>query len=93
MGLGGLLGAKTEQVHEELIFWSPLGAVLGSSWRPLGAVLGGPGAVLASKMEPKSKNIDMSVRGKHQEVTTDTGMRVRAISGDDSSRLRIKIKQ
>jgi len=41
----------------------------------------------------KSKNIDMSVRGKHQEVTTDSGMRVRAISGDDSSRLRIKIKQ
>lgn len=41
----------------------------------------------------KSKNIDMSPRGKHQEVTTDSGMKIRAISGDDSSRLRIKMKQ
>ena len=55
MGLGGLLGGKTEQNHERPVFWEPLGAILGSSWRRPGAVLGAPGAVLASKMEPKSK--------------------------------------
>ena len=54
MGLGGLLGGKIEQSHERPVFWDPLGAVLGSSWRRPGAVLGAPGAVLASKMEPKS---------------------------------------
>lgn len=41
----------------------------------------------------KSKNIDMSPRGKHQEVTTDNGIKIRAISGEDSSRLRIKMRQ
>ena len=43
-GLGGLLAAKTETELGDSVFWSPLGAVLGASW-----------AVLASKMEPKSK--------------------------------------
>ena len=37
MGLGGLLGAKTEQGHEVSVFWDHLGAVLGSSWGRLGA--------------------------------------------------------
>ena len=41
----------------------------------------------------KSKNIDMNPRGAHQEVTTNSGFKIRAVSGDDSSRLRIKIKQ
>lgn len=41
----------------------------------------------------KSKNIDMNPRGTHEAVTTTSGMRVKAISGDDSSKLRIKLKQ
>ena len=41
----------------------------------------------------KSKNIDMAPRGTHEAVTTDSGFKIRAISGDDSSKLRIKIKQ
>jgi len=41
----------------------------------------------------KSKNIDMNPRGSHQEVTTNSGFKIRAVSGDDSSRLRIKMKQ
>ena len=35
----------------------------------------------------------MNPRGAHQEVTTNSGFKIRAVSGDDSSRLRIKIKQ
>ena len=41
----------------------------------------------------KSKNIDMAPRGSHEAVTTDSGIKIRAISGDDSSKLRIKMKQ
>ena len=41
----------------------------------------------------KSKNVDMSPRQGHEAVTTDSGFKIRAISGDDSSRLRIKMKQ
>jgi hypothetical protein len=41
----------------------------------------------------KSKNIDMAPRGTHEAVTTDSGFKIRAISGDDSSKLRIKMKQ
>tara|TARA_R110000772_G_scaffold125211_4_gene231880 strand:+ start:1168 stop:2415 length:1248 start_codon:yes stop_codon:yes gene_type:complete len=41
----------------------------------------------------KSKNIDMNPRGTHQEVTSNSGFKIRAVSGDDSSKLRIKIKQ
>ncbi len=41
----------------------------------------------------KSKNIDMNPRGTHEAVTTDSGFKIRAVSGDDSSKLRIKIKQ
>ena len=40
-----------------------------------------------------SKNIDMNPRGSHENVTTTSGMRVKAISGDDMDRLRIKMKQ
>ena len=41
----------------------------------------------------KSKNIDMNPRGTHENVTTAAGMQVKAISGDDFSRLKIKMKQ
>ncbi len=41
----------------------------------------------------KSKNIDMNPRGTHQNVTTQAGMQVKAVSGDDFSRLKIKMKQ
>jgi len=41
----------------------------------------------------KSKNVDMSPRQGHEAVTTDSGFKIRAISGDDSSRIRIKMKQ
>ena len=40
-----------------------------------------------------SKNIDMNPRGSHEKVTTTSGMQVKAISGDDMDRLRIKMKQ
>jgi len=41
----------------------------------------------------KSKNIDMNPRGTHENVTTQGGMQVKAVSGDDFSRLKIKMKQ
>ena len=41
----------------------------------------------------QSKNVDMSPRQGHEAVTTDSGFKIRAISGDDSSRLRVKMKQ
>lgn len=41
----------------------------------------------------KSKNVDMAPRQGHEAVTTDSGFKIRAVSGDDSSRLRIKMKQ
>ena len=40
-----------------------------------------------------SKNIDMDPRGSHEKVTTNSGMQVKAISGDDIDRLRIKMRQ
>jgi len=47
----------------------------------------------AVKSEMKAaKNIDMNPRGSHEKVTTNSGMQVKAISGDDMSRLRFKIK-
>jgi len=41
----------------------------------------------------KSKNIDMDPRSTHEKVTTTSGMQVKAISGDDIDRLRIKIRK
>ena len=41
----------------------------------------------------KSKNIDLDPRGKHEGVTTSSGMKVRAVSGQDTSKLRIKIRE
>lgn len=41
----------------------------------------------------RSKNVDMSPRGTHEQSTQVGGFKVRAISGDDSGRLRVKIKK
>ena len=41
----------------------------------------------------RSKNIDMKPRQGHEAVTNINGLKVRAVSGEDSSRLRVKIKQ
>ena len=41
----------------------------------------------------ESKNIDMAPRGVHEAVTTDSGFKVKSISGDDSDRLRIKLRK
>ena len=42
----------------------------------------------------RSKNIDMSPRGAHQEVTMSNGWKVRAVDGGvDNSKLRIKFKK
>jgi len=40
-----------------------------------------------------SKNISMDPRGSHENVTTNSGMQVKAVSGDDIDRLRIKMRQ
>lgn len=39
----------------------------------------------------KAKNVDMSPRTSHSNVIQSGGMKVRAVSGDDSSKLRVKI--
>ena len=42
----------------------------------------------------RSKNIDMSPRGAHQEVTMSNGWKVRAVNeGIDNSKLRVKFKK
>ena len=41
----------------------------------------------------QSKNVDMNPRGTHEAVTTSSGLKIRAVSGDDSSKLRVKIRQ
>ena len=41
----------------------------------------------------KSKNVNMNPRGTHEKVTTSSGFSVKAISGDDSSKLRIKLRK
>ena len=41
----------------------------------------------------KSKNVNMNPRGTHEKVTTSSGFSVKAISGDDSSRLRVKLRK
>ena len=40
----------------------------------------------------RSKNINMEPRGVHQGDTNLSGFKVRAISGDDTSRLKVKIR-
>jgi hypothetical protein len=44
------------------------------------------------KMEAEAKNINMDPRKINQGFVDAGGMKVRAVSGDDSSKLRIKIK-
>ena len=41
----------------------------------------------------RSKNVDMSPRGTHEQTTQVGGFKVRAVSGDDSGRLRVKIRK
>jgi uncharacterized protein (DUF2164 family) len=41
----------------------------------------------------KSKNVNMDPRGTHEKVTASSGLTVKAISGDDSSRLRVKLRK
>lgn len=41
----------------------------------------------------KSKNIDVGPRTQHENVTTSSGMKVKAISGEDTSKLRIRLRQ
>ena len=41
----------------------------------------------------KSKNIDVGPRSQHENVTTSSGMQVKAVSGDDTSKLRIRLRQ
>ena len=40
-----------------------------------------------------SKNVNMNPRGTHEKVTTSSGFSVKAVSGDDSSRLRVKLRK
>lgn len=40
-----------------------------------------------------AKNVNMNPRGTHEKVTSSSGFSVKAISGDDSSRLRVKIRK
>lgn len=41
----------------------------------------------------RSKNVDMAPRGQHEGVTKVGGMTVRAVSGDSSSKLRVKFNK
>ena len=41
----------------------------------------------------RSKNVNMDPRGTHEAVTDARGLKVRAISGDDTSRLKVKIRK
>jgi len=41
----------------------------------------------------KAKNVKMDPRGVHEKVTSSSGLTVKAVSGDDSSKLRVKIRK
>ena len=41
----------------------------------------------------RSKNVDMDPRGTHEKVDNIGGFKVRAVSGDDSSKLRFKLSK
>ena len=41
----------------------------------------------------RSKNINMDPRKSHEAVSNTNGLKVRAISGDDTSRLKVKIRK
>jgi len=40
-----------------------------------------------------AKNVNMTPRSGHEKVTSSSGFTVKAVSGDDSSRLRVKIRK
>jgi hypothetical protein len=40
-----------------------------------------------------AKNVKMNPRGVHEKVTSSSGLTVKAISGDNSSKLRVKIRK
>jgi len=41
----------------------------------------------------KAKNVDMNPRQQHGNVIETGGLKVRAVTGDDSSRLRVKMRK
>lgn len=41
----------------------------------------------------RTKNVDMSARGVHEKVTSSSGWTVRAIDGQDTSKLKIKLRK
>ena len=41
----------------------------------------------------RTKNVDMNARGVHEKVTTSDGFTIRAINGEDVSKLKIKIRK
>ena len=41
----------------------------------------------------RTKNVDMNARGVHEKVTSSSGWTVRAIDGQDTSKLKIKLRQ
>jgi hypothetical protein len=41
----------------------------------------------------RTKNVDMNPRGVHEKVSSSNGWTVKAINGQDTSKLRVKIKK
>lgn len=41
----------------------------------------------------RTKNVDMAPRGTHEQVTSSNGWTVKAINGEDTSKLKIRIKK
>ena len=41
----------------------------------------------------RTKNVDMNARGVHEKVTSSSGFTVRAINGQDTSKLKIKLRK
>jgi hypothetical protein len=41
----------------------------------------------------RTKNVNMDARGVHEQVTSSSGWTVRAINGQDTSKLKIKLRK
>ena len=41
----------------------------------------------------KTKNVNMDARGVHEKVSTSNGWTVRSVNGEDTSKLKIKIRK
>jgi hypothetical protein len=41
----------------------------------------------------RTKNVDMAPRGTHEQVTSSNGWTVKAINGQDTSKLKVRIKK